>query len=208
MDELAKKLSMLSFGIIGVICIIGVLQQRPWLEMFTIGGPCSPGDVSALLTCSSKVSLAVAAIPEGLPIVTTVTLALGVLRMSRKNAIVKKLPSVEALGSVNVVCSDKTGEISSLESQWMIDRSPLGTLTRNEQTVIEIYTVDEIVVVDKVQGTISPAVKKALQIGALCNNSRRNEVGLYLGQSTDVALVNVLQRFNLSDERAVCVYIV
>ncbi|KAJ3559192.1 hypothetical protein NP233_g11328 [Leucocoprinus birnbaumii] len=174
MDELAKKLSILSFGVIGVICLIGVLQQRSWLDMFTIG-----------------VSLAVAAIPEGLPIVTTVTLALGVLRMAKRKAIVKKLHSVEALGSVSVICSDKTG-----------------TLTKNEQTVTEAYAVDETIYLDPssttpYNGTISPAMKKALEIGSLCNNASlvKNEDGVFVGQSTDVALLNVLSVVGVPDRR-------
>ncbi|KAG6452695.1 hypothetical protein O3G_MSEX007751 [Manduca sexta] len=106
MDALGGQLSLYSFCIIGFIMVTGWLQGKNVQEMFTIG-----------------VSLAVAAIPEGLPIVVTVTLALGVMRMAKRNAIVKKLPTVETLGCVNVICSDKTG-----------------TLTKNEMTVTTIST--------------------------------------------------------------------
>lgn len=92
MDDLGRQLSQASFAIIGVISLIGWIQGKKLLDIFTI-----------------SISLAVAAIPEGLPIIVTVTLALGVHRMARHHAIVRKMPSVETLGSVNVVCSDKTG---------------------------------------------------------------------------------------------------
>ena len=105
LDKLGKVLAIISLVVCAVIFIIGLCYGRGLMEMFM-----------------TAVSLAVAAIPEGLPAVSTVVLALGVQRLAKQNAIVRNLPSVETLGSTTVICSDKTG-----------------TLTQNKMTVVEEY---------------------------------------------------------------------
>ncbi|XP_026463136.1 calcium-transporting ATPase type 2C member 1-like [Ctenocephalides felis] len=170
MDSLGAQLSFYSFCIIGVIMLLGWIQGKPIVEMFTIG-----------------VSLAVAAIPEGLPIVVTVTLALGVMRMAKRKAIVKKLPTVETLGCVNVICSDKTG-----------------TITKNEMTVTIIFTADghiadvtgagyndngEIVLrkCDNMEKG-RQAIHELLEAGCVCNNAILKE-DVLLGQPTEGAIL-------------------
>lgn len=106
LDKLGKVLAVGAISICALIFIIGLLYGRPVLDMFM-----------------TAVSLAAAAIPEGLPAVSTIVLAVGVQRLAKKNAIVRKLPSVETLGSTQVICSDKTG-----------------TLTQNRMTVVKMYT--------------------------------------------------------------------
>uniref|UniRef100_A0A8P4FZA6 P-type Ca(2+) transporter n=1 Tax=Dicentrarchus labrax TaxID=13489 RepID=A0A8P4FZA6_DICLA len=150
MDLLGKQLSLYSFGIIGVIMLVGWLQGKRTLDMFTIG-----------------VSLAVAAIPEGLPIVVTVTLALGVMRMVKKRAIIKKLPIVETLGCCNVICSDKTG-----------------TLTKNEMTVTQLFTES------------LPCCCRRRDVGCVCNDSVIRNHAL-LGRPTEGALIALAMKMGL-----------
>ena len=111
LNRLGKVLGITTIIICIGVFLIGLLQGREVLEMFMV-----------------SISLAVAAIPEGLPAIVTIVLALGMNRMVKRNAIVKKLLAVETLGSTTVICSDKTG-----------------TLTQNEMTVVKLYTDRKII---------------------------------------------------------------
>jgi len=104
LEQFGSTLLWLALGVVSVVFVLGSLRGEPLVEMFLI-----------------SVSLAVAAVPEGLPAVVTITLALGVTRMAKRHALIRKLPAVETLGSATVICTDKTG-----------------TLTKNEMTVTRV----------------------------------------------------------------------
>ncbi|KAL7683968.1 putative P-type ATPase [Plasmopara halstedii] len=148
---------MFSLSVIAVIVLIGVIQNKGMLTMLQIG-----------------VSLAVAAIPEGLPICVTVTLAFGVMKMAKRQAIVKKLPAVEALGCINVICVDKTGTLTTNKME--------STVTMRGEPVTEAS---------------HPHVYHCLLSGALCNNAciKDREV---LGQATEGAVLLCAQKVGIT----------
>ncbi|XP_064467366.1 calcium-transporting ATPase type 2C member 1-like isoform X2 [Ornithodoros turicata] len=183
MDTLGKQLSLYSFGIIGLIMLLGWFQGRPILEMFNIG-----------------VSLAVAAIPEGLPIVVTVTLALGVMRMAKRKAIIKKLPTVETLGCVNVVCSDKTGTLT--KNEMTVSNVMTSELYHAEVTGVGYNAEGHVMLFDNAtsRDTQMNSLRLLLECGSICNNADITETELR-GQPTEGALLAAAHKMGIYDVR-------
>ena len=158
LDKLGKTLGIAAVVICLVIFIIGIAIGKDALEMFM-----------------TAVSLAVAAIPEGLAAVSTIVLAIGVQRMVKKNAIVKKLPAVETLGSATVICSDKTG-----------------TLTQNKMTVQKVFYDDILQNVENAKvNNNNEELEKLVYISMLCNDTKVASDNTLTGDPTETALVDM-----------------
>lgn len=163
LNKLGKTLGIVAIIICIVIFIIGILQGKELIPMFM-----------------TAVSLAVAAIPEGLVAVSTIVLAIGVQKMVKRNAIVKRLPAVETLGSSTVICSDKTG-----------------TLTQNKMTVEKIFWNDAIRDAENIsEDEIDRELEKLVYANMLCNDTKISKDGTLTGDPTETALVDMA--FNLN----------
>lgn len=160
LSDVGKKLGIACLMICIMIFIIGSLKNISIIEMFM-----------------TSIGLAVAAIPEGLPAIVTIMLSIGVTKMAKKNAIIRKLPAVETLGSSTVICSDKTG-----------------TLTQNKMSVTKVYNIN-----GKLENSVSNKdLKYILKLGSLCNDSivdcKKGDF-VVSGEATEVAIVNAGIKF-------------
>ena len=173
LGQLGKLLGIAALAICGLIFIVGILYGNSALSMFM-----------------TAVSLAVAAIPEGLPAVSTIVLAIGVQRMVKKNAIIRTLPSVETLGSATVICSDKTG-----------------TLTQNKMTVVEAYVNNKRDLINRAApaSNLNDEEMKLLSISVLCADARLKINGdgsiSFSGDPTETALLDFGVLYNVYKDK-------
>ena len=168
----AKRVAIFVFALSIFVFIIGVLAKESYYNMFMY-----------------SISIAVAAVPEGLPATVTIALAIGVQRLIKKKAIVKRLSSIETLGCTEVICTDKTG-----------------TLTQNQMTVKEFYANGRMAAVSgegysprgEILGDLTSTEMQLINIGLLCNNSTQDKKGEFIGDPSDIALYILAEKANVS----------
>ena len=154
--QLGKYLGFMALAACGIIFVVGLLNKLDWMHLFM-----------------TAVSLAVSAIPEGLPAIVTIVLSIGVQRMVKKNALIRRLPAVETLGGASVICSDKTG-----------------TLTQNRMTLTKAYVDGG--QIEQISNKNSEAIRKLLNYGTLCCDGSVNftaEGEQHIGDPTETAIV-------------------
>ncbi len=167
--EMGKYLGFLALGACFIIFLVGVLNGIPGMEIFM-----------------TAVSLAVSAIPEGLPAIVTIVLSIGVQRMVRQNALIRRLPAVETLGSASVICSDKTG-----------------TLTQNRMTLTKAY-VNEAEKPENIGENNSEAVKKLLWFATLCCDGSvvvNGDEVQHIGDPTETAIIYAAYKNGMPKEK-------
>lgn len=166
--QLGKYLGFMAIAACAVIFVVGILNGIPVMEIFM-----------------TAVSLAVSAIPEGLPAIVTIVLSIGVQQMVKKNAIVRRLPAVETLGSASIICSDKTG-----------------TLTQNRMTLVKAWA-DGMEDTEAISSNNSDAVRKLLQYGTLCSDGSViiTENGeQHIGDPTETSIVFAAYKNNMTKD--------
>lgn len=167
--QLGKYLGFVALAACAVIFVVGLINGIPVLEIFM-----------------TAVSLAVSAIPEGLPAIVTIVLAIGVQRMVRKNALIRRLPAVETLGSASVICSDKTG-----------------TLTQNRMTLVRLW-VDGQRELETVSAQNSQAARRLLQYGALCCDGsvvyKEDGTEQHIGDPTETSILVAAHKNGMEQE--------
>lgn len=154
--QLGKYLGIVALAACAVIFVVGIMNNIPPMEIFM-----------------TAVSLAVSAIPEGLPAIVTIVLSIGVQRMVKKNALIRRLPAVETLGSASIICSDKTG-----------------TLTQNRMTLVKAYVDGK--AIEEISDNCSDDIKKLLCYGTLCCDGSvvfEGEKEQHIGDPTETAIV-------------------
>ncbi|MBW3015293.1 calcium-translocating P-type ATPase, SERCA-type [Candidatus Woesearchaeota archaeon] len=178
LKHFGKWLGWVTIIITVVVFIAGIITGKGYYEMFM-----------------TAIALAVAAVPEGLPAVVTITLAIGIQRLIKKKSLIRKLPSVETLGSTTVICTDKTG-----------------TITHNQMTVQRLFVNNKIVEVTgqgyDIKGKFSDSPKEfklLLEIGALCNDADLNK-NKVIGDPTEGALIVSAKKAKIDKEKLERIY--